>query len=129
MAITAAFDLETWQFDAINAFTNSELDDLVYCKCPDGFKEAGKCLLLIRALYGLHKSPQLWLKEFSGSLKELRFQLIPEDQCLFQNDKALIFFYVNDIILLRRKENIFKLQQVKDQLMCYYKIRFLGDLS
>jgi len=57
MVIMVAFDLETWQFDAINAFTNSELDDLIYCKCPDGFKEAGKCLLLIRALYGLRKSP------------------------------------------------------------------------
>ena len=58
---------------------NSELDNLVYCKCPDGFKEAGKCLLLIQALYRLRKSPQLWLKEFSGLLKKLGFQLIPED--------------------------------------------------
>ena len=83
IAITAAFNLKTWQFDVINAFTNSELNDLVYYKCPNSFKEAGKCLLLIQALYRLHKSPQLWLKEFSGSLKELGFQPIPEDQCLF----------------------------------------------
>ena len=100
IAIMAAFDLEAWQLDAVNAFTNSELEDLVYCACPDGFKEIGKCLLLIRALYGLRKSPQLWFKELSGSLKELGLQPIPEDQCLFRNEKILVFFYVDNIILL-----------------------------
>ena len=59
MAIMAAFDLEAWQLDAVNTFTNSELDDLVYCQCPDRFKILGKCLLLIHTLYELHKSPQL----------------------------------------------------------------------
>jgi hypothetical protein len=48
MAITAAFDLEVRQYhdDAVNAFTNSVLDKVVYCKCPEGFEQAGMCLLL-----------------------------------------------------------------------------------
>jgi len=129
MAIMAAFDLEAWQLDAVNAFTNSELEDLVYCACSDGFKEIGKCLLLIRALYGLRKSPQLWFKELSGSLKELGLQPIPEDQCLFRNEKILVFFYVDDIILLGRKEHISELHRLKTLLMQRYEMKFLGDLK
>ena len=46
MAITAAFNLETRQLDAVNAFINSALDETVYVEFPDGFKQTGKCLLL-----------------------------------------------------------------------------------
>ena len=60
MAIAAAHDLETMQFDAINAFTNSDLDETVYIEFPDGFGTAGMCLLLLKALYGLKRSPLLW---------------------------------------------------------------------
>ena len=59
MAIAAAHDLETMQFDAINAFMNSDLDETVYIKFPDGFGTAGMCLLLLKVLYGLKRSPLL----------------------------------------------------------------------
>ena len=53
MAITAVFDLEAHQFNTVSAFTNSKLDEMVYCKYPEGFHQPGKCLLLLRVLYGL----------------------------------------------------------------------------
>jgi len=37
MAITAAYDLEAYQLDAVNAFINSQLDEPVYCTFPEGF--------------------------------------------------------------------------------------------
>lgn len=43
MAITAYFDLDTQQLDAINAFTNSRIDEEVFIRCADGFKEPGFC--------------------------------------------------------------------------------------
>ena len=43
MAITTRFDLEAVQMDAISAFTNGILDEVVYCYMPDGFK-TGKVL-------------------------------------------------------------------------------------
>jgi len=46
MAIVAIFNLDCWQGDAINAFANSEIDEVVYIKCLDGFLIKGKCLLL-----------------------------------------------------------------------------------
>jgi len=38
MAITATFDLEAYQLDAVSAFTNSKLDEIVYCEFPEGFQ-------------------------------------------------------------------------------------------
>ena len=113
MAITAAFDLETWQADAVNAFTNSDLDETVYCDCPEGFKLPGFCLQLFRALYGLRRSPLLWLKEFSGTLTKLGLIQVGEDVCLFANDWLIVFFYVDDIVSLCRTMDLPKLDRFK----------------
>ena|SRR5436309_1963119 len=53
MAVTAAFDLEAHQLDAVNAFTNSIIDEVIYIDFPEGFEQSGFCLLLLHALYGL----------------------------------------------------------------------------
>jgi hypothetical protein len=71
MAITAYFDLDTEQLDAINAFTNSRIDEEVYVWCVDGYEEQGKCWKLNRALYRLQRSPLLWFRDFSDTLTKL----------------------------------------------------------
>ena len=53
MAIVAIFDLDCWQGDAVNAFANSLIDEVVYIKYLNGFVIKSKCLLLVRVLYGL----------------------------------------------------------------------------
>jgi len=68
MAMAAAYDLEAYQLDAVNAFINNQLDETVHCAFPEGFDQPGSCLLLLRALYGLRQSPLLWLQEFSTTL-------------------------------------------------------------
>lgn len=42
MALTAAFNLETWQADAVNTFVNSDLDEVVYIEVPDGYASEKK---------------------------------------------------------------------------------------
>jgi Reverse transcriptase (RNA-dependent DNA polymerase) len=37
IAISAAFDLEASQFDAVNAFVNSDLDEEIYCQPLEGY--------------------------------------------------------------------------------------------
>jgi hypothetical protein len=54
IALAAAFDLELYQYDVLNAFLNAELDRTTYVRCPEGYKkELGQLLELKRALYGL----------------------------------------------------------------------------
>jgi hypothetical protein len=35
MILIAAFDLETRQYDAVNAFANSSINELIYCRSSD----------------------------------------------------------------------------------------------
>jgi hypothetical protein len=59
MAIITIFNLNCWQGDAINAFTNSPINKIIYIKYPDGFTIKGKYLLLHKVLYRLQQSPLL----------------------------------------------------------------------
>ena len=68
MAVVATFNLETRQFDAVNAFANSSIDESIYCKpSEEWFYESESnrsrldeiLLLLQRALYGLKQSSAL----------------------------------------------------------------------
>lgn len=42
MAFVAAFDMDTDQKDAVNAFLNAILHEPVYMRTPDGFRVKGK---------------------------------------------------------------------------------------
>ena len=55
IAITAKFDLETTQIDAVNTFVYYNLNKVVYIKLPLGFNKGktDKVLCLRKALYGL----------------------------------------------------------------------------
>lgn len=103
MSLAAVFDLEIVQFDAVNAFVNSELDEDVYTFFPDGFKEAGKVMKLKRALYGLRRSPRLWQLELTRTLLGLGFSQIPDEECLFVKNGVLLLFFVDDILVFYDK--------------------------
>jgi hypothetical protein len=102
MAIAAAFDLEIYQYDAGNAFVNSKLDDEIYTDCPDGFDQPGYCWQLKRALYGLKQAPVLWYRELTTTLEELGLSPVSGVNCLYSNKHLIVFFYVDDIVVLCR---------------------------
>jgi hypothetical protein len=121
--------LDVWHGDAVNAFTNSLIDEVVYIKCPDGFTIKGKCLLLRRALYGLRRSPRLWHNDFSKELIKLGLRPVSGEPCLYHNKSLIVFFYVDDICVASTKENRMELQSFKEALMNKYEMKDLGDLS
>jgi len=103
MAIAAKFDLETLQLDAINAFTHSEINEVIYVECPPGYRQQGFCYKLLRALYGLRRSPQLWQRDLAKGMQSLGLQQVTKDLCVFTSKWLIVFFYVDDIALLFRK--------------------------
>ena len=105
LALIAAFNLKTIQFDAINAFINSKIDQETYIEYPPGYGCKGKVLKLNKALYGLRQSPLLWQKELIYTLIQLGLIPIPKDPCLFANDFLIIIVFVDDIIVLFYQEN------------------------
>ncbi|KAK2680471.1 Ribonuclease H superfamily, partial [Fusarium oxysporum f. sp. vasinfectum] len=99
--------------DAVNAFTNSLIDEDIYVLFPDGYSRRGWILKLIRALYGLRRSPLLWQKDLSNTFKQLGLELCPEDPCVFNNTWLTAFFFVDDIVFLYRSRH----QQAADRLI------------
>jgi hypothetical protein len=47
------------QLDAISTFTNTTLDEIVYCRIPEGFYVPGKYLFFNKTFYGLARAPRL----------------------------------------------------------------------
>ena len=90
MALVANFDLETIQVDAVNAFCNSPLDDEIYVYYPPSFRKNGYVLQLLRGLYGLRKSPKLWLKLLSGTLHEIGLYQVPGQPCVHTDYKGIL---------------------------------------
>jgi Reverse transcriptase (RNA-dependent DNA polymerase) len=129
MAIAAAFDLEMEQYDAVNVFINSELDEEVLCLPPEGFGRPGFCWCLLRALYGLKQSPLLWYNHLSAALESLGLLPVPGVNCLFANRQLLVFFYVDDIVVLYHRRATNQFRAFKSVFMSKFELRALGELQ
>jgi len=128
MAVTAKFDLETIQMDAVNAFVHCDLDEVVYMKMPPGFVKAGKVLRLRKALYGLRRSPLLWQRNLTSSLNELGFKEVPQEPCVMLNEGVVVFFYVDDIVFCYRKKDEERTRDLIRELQKEYQMNILGEL-
>jgi hypothetical protein len=129
-ALAAAFDLDTAQFDAVNAFLNSLLDEEVYVELPPGLFLTGRrtrCWKLLRALYGLRKSPRLWQQEASRVLTSLGFKVVQEDICLFVADGIIVIFYVDDIIIFNHPSKRQQAADITKRLNEAWELRSMGE--
>lgn len=129
MAITAYFGLETRQFDAVNAFLNAKMRKPAWIRLPNGYNLPGKILLLLKALYGLRISPLLWYDHLHDLMKDLGLKPIAECACLFANDKLIVFFYVDDIVVLFHHSDQAFYDEFEAKLMSKLKLRPMGELS
>jgi len=59
-ALAAFYDLELVQMDAITAFLNRDLDEIIYMDLPKGYEQVGMICQLLKSLYGLKQSPWQW---------------------------------------------------------------------
>ena len=127
MAITAAFNLETKQYDAVNAFVNADLPTPILCNCAEGFERNGFKLWLTKALYGLKTSPVLWYREFTKTLKKQGLKPVPDANCLYVNDWLMVIFYVDDIITIYNRKNQQRMDEFERKLEKEYELRKLSE--
>jgi hypothetical protein len=80
-------------------------------------------------LYGLKEAPLLWYQDLAKTLQDLGLKQVPNTPCLFANDSLIVFFYVNNIVVLVHllKLNIHK--EFQDKLFKKYKLRSIGQLN
>jgi hypothetical protein len=128
VTIAAYFNMEIRQYDAVNAFTNAQLTTPVYCHLPEGFYDNDYLWKLSRALYGLKTSPLLWYKELTQTLTELGLHEVKDAPCVWKNEKLLVFFYVDDIVVPCLAAHAAALNNFERRLLDRYEIRSLGEL-
>jgi hypothetical protein len=131
MTLTAAFNLETRQFDAMNAFVNSLIDEPTYCRSSENWSYEIEILLLKRALYELKQSPALWYRHLFEALITMNFESVSEFECLFisQDTHLLLFFFVNDIVLLYDKRYSIQADEFQMKLFNRFEMKCLGKLK
>lgn len=102
----------------------------MYYHTLEGFADKLRELLeLQRALYSLKEAPLLWYQELSLTLEKLGLKPVLGAPCLYTDNYLIIFFYVDDIVILVHPLNTSYYQTFKQQLLATYEIRELGELK
>jgi hypothetical protein len=93
----------------MGAFLNAirKNSEKLYAELPVEYKKSGKCIKVLKAIYGLKDLLLLWYKELSEALENMGFILSKKEPCLFYllNRKVCILLYMNDILCLYYKNN------------------------
>jgi hypothetical protein len=114
----------------LNVFLNAHLDKIVYVQTPDPYvEELGKLLELKRALYRLKDAPLLWYKHLKETLIKLGLRPVKEVPCLFINERLIVFFYVDDIVVLVHPDHLDNHRLFERELEAVYDLRKLGELK
>jgi hypothetical protein len=119
LALVAYFDLKCEQIDIITAYLNAHLpyNDIVLLRLLLGCKGKGNVVCLKRGMYSLRQSALLWYNDLKDSLKDLGFEPIKADPCVFINliTKAVVVVYVDDLILITR--DVPSIEELKAKLL------------
>ena len=131
MAIVCAYGLICHQIDFKLAFINADMDEEVYTTCPPGYGRPGKVWKLLKALYGLRKSPKLWYKELVSFLQGHGFQPCTEEPCIMINNetKLVLFLFVDDMLIMAPPNKDKEVQKFKQDVQNKYDIKDLGEAS
>jgi hypothetical protein len=130
MALACAFNLKAMQYDVPSAFLNAFLDRILYVRTLDGFQDRyGQTLRLLRALYDLKEAPRLWAVHFQEALRKLDLHPVQGFPCLWMNDRIILFFYVDDIIILYHPNYQDDFEKLEQQLVKLYNLRPIGNVK
>lgn len=142
LAVITKFDLETVQFNAVNAFVYADLDETVYMRFPLEYNEDSensekqkiygnqdKVLRLNKTFYGFCSFFFLWQKKFIVEMKQLSFKKIFQKSCIIQKDCIISFFYVDGIVFVYKKDCANKVKQIVEMLQQKLTIKIVRELK
>jgi hypothetical protein len=130
VALMAAFGLKVFQYNVLNVFLNAEVNRKIYVQTPEGYVDQfGPLLQLWQVLYGLKKALLLLYNNLCASLKNMGLKPVQDIPCLFMNKKLIVFFYVDNVVVLVRPEDLKAHGEFKRALENWYEIPCLGKLS
>lgn len=123
LAVSAVKKFKMTTFDVSTAFLNAPLEDEVYIKVPEGYKEKkGMICKLNRSLYGLKQAPLCWNTALKKTLKDIGLSPLKNDPCVFKNSGNSIYLgiYVDDGFLIGESND--EIEEIIGELKKIYKI-------
>ena len=102
LAVGNALDWEIELMDVKGAFPNSDLDEELFVRQPDGFDDgSGRVLKLRCALYGLKQAGRSWNQRLQATLLGFGYTQSCADECIYiRTDRSsieVISVYVDDL--------------------------------
>jgi len=125
LTLTAHYSLIIHQMNIKSVFLNAELNEEIYMKCLEEFKNSEKndmiCRLL-KFLYRFKQSSQIWAKMLKIFLKNFDLVRLKSDHCIFINCNIsiIVAVYVNDLLLVESTTE--SLQNLKNKLESWFKM-------
>lgn len=109
---------------------NGYLEEEVYMKQPDGFKDGTeKVCRLIKTLYGLKQAGREWNKELNARLKGQGFNRLHADPCAYIRETGehteIITVWVDDLLLFTDTSTI--MDHLKEEIQTMFEVTDLGS--
>ncbi|KAL5755348.1 hypothetical protein ACOSP7_023568 [Xanthoceras sorbifolium] len=134
LKIVAAENLHLEQLDVKTAFLHGDLEEEIYMRQPEGFKEAGKENLVCRlkkSLYGLKQAPRQWYKKFDSFMSSSGFTRCQADHCCyikrFDNSFIILLLYVDDMLVAG--SDMQEIMNLKRELSKQFAMKDLGAVK
>ena len=84
LALGAINNRKIWQFDIKGAYLHGSLHETIYMQQPEGFNNGTESVCrLIKPLYGLKQSGNVWNEELTTTMTSLGFSQLKTDYCCF----------------------------------------------
>ena len=139
MALATHDKLRLEHFDVTNAFTQSDIDKVIYVEPPKGYPQldpdGSPCVLRLRkALYGTKQASRMWqLKLRKYLVESMNFTNSTHDPCLFSrrvSDSVIVVgVYVDDIIVAHNGEAHLEWFRAKFTGPDGFRAKHVGQLS
>ena len=136
-------DMHIETADVDTAYLNADLLEPVYCYPPKSmpqYDEKGNRVIwrLVKALYGLGKSGQLWNNHLDNTLtgaehlEILGFKRSENEPCLYIKDAGTpnhlaLVIWVDDIVIAAKQQAI--MDAFKEAIGKVYKMKYLGQIT
>jgi hypothetical protein len=85
LSIVAANGFVPLQLDVKAAFLYGELNETIYMRLPEGYRDGIKVAHLMRCIYGLKQSPRDWYSRLTVHLRRYRFDTSNFDPCVLRH--------------------------------------------